>query len=140
MRILRILIALVLVAAAAAGVLVWQWYREPLPLPQNPFEFDVRSGATLSAVARQLQDAGALPRALALVALARIEGVDRTIKAGSYEIEQGITLPQLLAKLTQGDVTQSTLTIVEGATFADLKRVLGDTKELVRSVLDLPEA
>ena len=59
-----------------------------------------------------------------LIALARVKGVDRTIKAGSYEVGEGITLPQLLAKLTQGDVTQSSLTIVEGTTFADLMRSL----------------
>ena len=140
MRIVRILLALIFAAGAAAGTLAWHWYRPPLALPQSPFAFEVRSGATLSAVARQLQDAGALPRALALVVLARFDGVDRAIKAGSYEIEQGITLPQLLAKLTQGDVTQSALTVVEGTTFAELKRMLSDSKELTRTVLDLPDA
>jgi hypothetical protein len=34
-----------------------------------------------------------LPHPLALVALARYRGVDRAIKAGSYEIETGVTLP-----------------------------------------------
>ena len=57
-----------------------------------------------------------------------MRGVDRAIKAGSYEIETGITLPQLLAKLTQGDVTQTALTIVEGATFADMRRALRDER------------
>ena len=46
----------------------------------------------------------------------------------------------LLAKLTQGDVTQTSLTIVEGATFAELKRALRDNPQVVKSVIDLPDA
>ena len=73
----------------------------------RPYDFEVRGGASLASVARQLRDGGVLPHPAALTALARLRGVDRTIKAGNYEIEQGVTLPQLLAKLTQGDVTQT---------------------------------
>ena len=60
------------------------------------------------------------PTEHALVVLARLQRADRAIKAGNYEIAAGITLPQLLDKLTQGDVTQTGLTIVEGSTFAEL--------------------
>jgi len=138
MRLVRVV--LLLLAAALAGVagVAWTWYRTPLALPASPFDFEVRSGASLSAVARELQARGALPHPLALIALARYDAVDRAIKAGSYEIESGITLPQLLAKLTQGDVTQTAITFVEGATFADLRRVLRETPEVSATVLDLP--
>ena len=140
MRVAKIL--LLLLAAALVGVagVAWTWYRTPLTLPATPYDFEVRSGATLSAVARALGDAGVLPHPLALVALARYRGVDRAMKAGSYEIDTGITLPGLLAKLTQGDVTQSAVTIVEGATFADMKRTLRETPDIASTVLDLPDA
>ena len=75
-----------------------------------------------------------------MVALARAKGVDRVIKAGSYEVETGITLPQLLSQLTQGDVMHSSLTIVEGTTVAELKRLLADTPELAHTVIELPDA
>ncbi|HSV20976.1 MAG TPA: endolytic transglycosylase MltG [Casimicrobiaceae bacterium] len=129
-----------LIAAGSLTALAWYWYRTPLALPRAPFDFEVRSGATLGAVARQLNAAGVVPHPVALIALGRLESVDRSIKAGSYEIEAGITLPQLLAKLTQGDVTQTSLTIVEGATFAELKRALRDNPQVVKSVIDLPDA
>jgi UPF0755 protein len=77
---------------------------------------------------------------LALVALARWQGVDRAIKAGNYELHSGITLPQLLSKLTQGDVTQTSLTVVEGATFADFVKTLRDSRDVTRSLVDLPDA
>src|SRR4030095_6186061 len=139
MRIVKLL--LLLAAAALVGVagVAYTWYRTPLALPSTPYDFKVKRGATLSAVARGLADKGVLPHPLALVVLARWRGVDRTIKAGSYEIDAGITLPTLLDKLTQGDVTQTAVTIVEGATFADMKRTLRETSEIANTALDLPE-
>ena len=125
-RILAVFVVL-LTSVVATGFLVGShWLAQPLPLPQSPFEFEVKSGASLSSVARELTAAGVLPHRLTLVLLARWRNEDRAIKAGHYEIEAGTTLPGLLAQLTQGDVTQTSVTIVEGSTFAELKQVLRD--------------
>ena len=140
MRIVKILLLFIVAALVGVAGVAWTWYRTPLTLPATPYDFEVKSGATLTAVARALHESGVLPHPLALVALARFQGVDRTIKAGSYEIDAGITLPELLAKLTQGDVTQTALTLVEGATFADVKRALREIPEVANTVLDLPDA
>jgi len=139
-RLARLAAVAALLAAVAAGVLLWAWLFRPLALPQTPFAFEVRPGATLSSVARELAGAGLVPHPAALVALARAKGVDRTIKAGSYEVEEAVTLPQLLAMLTQGDVTQMSFTIVEGSTFADVKRALAADPQVKNTVLDLPDA
>src|SRR6266545_3697688 len=112
---LRAFGVLAIAAGASFAGAAW-WLAQPLPLPTTPFEFDVKTGATLKSVARELAAQGVLPSDLPLVALARWRGVDRTIKAGNYEIAAGITLPHLLDKLTQGDVTQLALTIVEKET------------------------
>jgi UPF0755 protein len=111
-----------------------------LPLPSSPFAFDVKPGASLKSVARELTGAGILPHELPLVALARLEQVDRSIKAGNYEIVAGITLPRLLDKLTQGDVTQAALTVVEGSTFAELAAALASNPAILKNVLSLPES
>ena len=138
-RIARYLaLSLLLLVSASAGM-AWWTVMKPLALPQSPYEFDVTPGMTLSAVARELQGAGVLPQAWPMIALARLSGVDRTIKAGSYEIENGITLRQLLGRLTQGDVTQTSFAIIEGATFADVKRALRDGGQVKNTVLDLPD-
>jgi len=138
-RALLALLGLALIAGAAVAALAWHGYHAPLPLPRAPYDFEVRAGTTLAGVAHQLGDAGVLRYPLALVALARVQHVDRSIKAGSYEIDAGITLPQLLAKLTQGDVTQTALTIVEGTTFADLRRALRSNPHVAKTVIDLPD-
>ena len=139
-RIAALVVVLLVAALAVAAALGVAWYRRPLPLPHTPYDFDVRAGASLASVARSLQADGVVPRAEALTVLARLRRVDRAIKAGSYEIEQGITLPGLLAKLTQGDVTQTAITIVEGTTFRQLKRALHDNPEVAHQADGLSDA
>ena len=134
----HVALALMLIAVAMAGI-AWWTVLKPLTLPRSPYEFDVKSGMSLSAVARELQGADVLPHAFPMIALARLSGVDRAIKAGSYEIETGITLRQLLGRLTQGDATQTSFAIIEGTTFADVRRALRDGGEVRNTVLDLPD-
>lgn len=59
-----------------------------------------------------------------LVLLARLQGRDTQIKAGSYEIENGITPLALIDKLTRGDVTMQELSIPEGWTFRQFRAAL----------------
>ena len=139
-RLVRIAALVAAALAVAGGYVGWRAYTQPLPLPTSPFAFDVRAGSSLSGVARDLAAAGALPEPWSLIALARWRNADRAIKAGSYEVAAGITLPQLLAKLTQGDVTQKSLVLVEGATFADVRRLLRENPDVRNTVLDLPDA
>jgi len=138
-RLLRRLLLVVAIAALAAAV-VGKWFLErPLVMPKEPWDFEVRAGAKLAGVARELAEAGVIPHPAPLVALARWKGVDRTIKAGNYEFHSGITLSQLLAKLTQGDVAQTSLTVVEGATFAEFVKVLRDSRDVTKGLVDLPQ-
>jgi UPF0755 protein len=138
--VLRRLVALfVLALLAVAAAYAWIT-RHPLPLPEQPYGFTVRAGESLRAVARALTGAGVLPADWTLVALARIKGVDRTIKAGNYEIPAGTTLAGLLAKLTQGDATQTSFTIVEGWSWRDLREALRTEPDVAKTVLELSES
>jgi UPF0755 protein len=142
-RLLRVVLVLVLLALAAgaggAAIAMW-WLGRPLPIGPQGYNFDVRQGTSLRAVARDLAAAGVLPHEYALVALARWRGVDRSIKAGNYDVPEGTTLRRLLDRLTQGDVMMTALTLVEGSTFADLKRALASHPGVSKTVLDLPDA
>ena len=81
-----------------------------------------------------------LPAEWPLVALARVRGVDRTIKAGNYEISEGVTLPGLLDRLTQGEIIETALTIVEGSTFGELKAALAADTDIVKHAGSLTDA
>jgi len=135
-RVVWLIAGVLVVAAAAYAWAAWH----PLPLPQPSYAFDVTPGATLRSVAHELRGAGVIPAEWVLVALARARGTDRAIKAGNYEIASGITLTRLLAKLTQGDMTQRALTIVEGWTFRDLRDALKGDTDVRNTIGDLPDA
>ena len=139
-RAFRAVVWLLLFAAVGSAALVYALLTRPLALPASPWTFSVRPGSSLSAISRELADAGVLPHPAVLAIYGRVRGEDRAIKAGSYEIEQGIKLPALLAKLTQGDVTQTALTIAEGSTFAELKQALRDNPQVAKTIVDLPNA
>ena len=132
--------AIALIAVGVATAAFGWWLLQPLPLPASPFAFDVKAGATLKSVARDLVGAGVMRHELPLVALARVARVDRSIKAGNYEIAAGITLPRLLDKLTAGDVTQTALTVVEGSTFAEFAAAINANPGVMKTVLALPAA
>jgi peptidoglycan lytic transglycosylase G len=133
------LVVLGVALGAAVGAIAW-WLDRPLPLPTSPYAFDVHPGASLRTVARELAVAGVVPDERVLVALARWRGVDRAIKAGNYEFGTGITLGDLLARLTQGEVTQVALTVVEGSTFADMRAVLAASPAVTRTAPELSDA
>jgi UPF0755 protein len=138
--VLRRLFALIVLALLACAAAYWWVTRQPLPLPEQPFGFTVHSGASLRSVAHELTAEGVLPADWTLVALARLERADRTIKAGNYEFPAGTTLSTLLSKLTQGDVTQTSFTIVEGWSLRDLRAALRIENDVGKRVVDLPDA
>ena len=137
---MRYVVGLVVLALAVCGSAYWWAIAEPLHLPASGYAFDVKPGATLRSVARDLTAAGVLPADWTLVALARATRADRNIKAGNYAIDAPTTLAGLLAKLTQGDVTQSSLAVVEGWTFRELKEALRNDDKIVKRSIDLPDA
>jgi UPF0755 protein len=120
----RLALLTLLVILAAAGSYWWVAIRS-LPLPQPEFSFSVKPGATLRSVAHELTRNGLLAADWTLVLLGRAASA-------------GTTLAGLLRKLTQGDVTQSSFTIVEGWNFRDLQVALKANPNIVVSVSDLP--
>jgi UPF0755 protein len=134
-------VLLAVAAAALAALAGARWYLDrALPLPSSPFDFEVPAGATLGQVARDLTAAGVLPHPAPLVALARVRSADRAIKAGNYEFVQGITLPGLLARLTQGEVTQVAITFAEGTTLRDLREALRARGDVAQETAALTDA
>lgn len=134
----RLLLLGLLGAAAFSGWLAWFAFAAvPLKVnPQGVIDFDIRPGLGLKGAAQVMADAGVdfVPWQFAL--LGRLTGMDRGIKAGSYEIEAaaaggiGITPWDLLKKLTAGDVTQAEIVFVEGKSFRELRQKLNDHPDL----------
>ena len=56
--------------------------------------------------------------------MGKILRVEGAIKAGSYEIDRGVSLLELLRKLTRGDVSLTEIAFIEGWTFRQMRERL----------------
>lgn len=119
----RAIQAVALAGLIALGWLAWFAYT-PLDLRASPLDFNIRAGSGLKAVSRQLEEAGVLAPAWRFTLLARLLGSASRIKAGSYEVESGVTPLRLLEKLTRGDVSQADIVFIEGWNFRQLRAAL----------------
>lgn len=99
----------------------------PLPVPEEGTTLVVSPGENLKRVAGQLQRRGLLDKPLYLVLLGRYLGLDAHIKAGEFQLAAGVSPQALLTQLSQGQVVQHNLTLIEGETFkAMMKRLAAD--------------
>ncbi|MFZ2509279.1 MAG: endolytic transglycosylase MltG [Steroidobacteraceae bacterium] len=121
MKRLRLRVALVVILLAVAWIGLRQyeaaWLSSPIEALQQPVVFRLVDGASLSAVAGQLQDAGWLEQPRIWVRHAKRSGVTTRIKAGEYLLRPGTTPAGLLRQFVSGEVLLHTLTIPEGWTF-----------------------
>lgn len=110
----------VFVVTLLGGVFAWI-VLSPIRLESSPIEFHIASGSGLRSVARQIGEAGAPVHPWAFIALGKLLRAETSVKAGSYEIESGITPLMLMKKLTRGDVTQTEVAFIEGWTFRQMR-------------------
>jgi UPF0755 protein len=113
----RLGVAAVLAAAVAAAAWTALFCLRPLEPPRIPFDFTVKSGASLKSVARNLADEGLLPEAQTFWILGRVLGKAGSVQAGTYRLNSAVTPLDLLEKLASGDVLPIEISLVEGATF-----------------------
>ncbi len=83
---------------------------------QGSFLFTVQSGQTFSQTSKQLYALGVLNSDFDIRVYARLSGKADQIKAGEYQLENGITALGLLDKLVSGDVYYQRVRILEGWT------------------------
>jgi UPF0755 protein len=144
-RFLLAVFLLISVAVLGTGGWALWWVYHPLRLPAPTVDLSIEPGTLPRGVAQAVKDAGVDVRPDLLYLWFRFSGQDRAIKAGSYELETGITPHALLAKLARGEETLRAVTLVEGWTFRQFRAALAkedvlkpDTKGLAdEAVMDL---
>jgi UPF0755 protein len=119
--------------AAAA----WWWLDHPAQLASSPLELEIEPGQGAQGVAAAVHAAGAPFHPGLLHAWFRLSGQDRNIKAGSYELVQGVTPRSLLQTLVQGNTTMASVTLIEGWTFREVRQALGKAGHLKAQTSDL---
>lgn len=120
-----ILVALfVLLAGALAAAYAWRDLHTPVPVGAAGVTVTVPAGSSLRAVARQLQRAGLLRHPLLFVAWARYQGLDHSVRAGEYRVEEALSPVELLDRLLSPGQAVRWVTVPEGYTAAQLAILL----------------
>lgn len=124
-RFLLLVFALIVIGAGAAAI-YWQRSTAVMRAPgpnEQPVELTVKPGATVRAVLAELETRGAMSDRRAVELQLRVRGWPQ-VKTGRYEIPAHASPDQILEQLEQGRVVLEALTIVEGWTFADMRRAM----------------
>ena len=118
-----------LATAVVAGAIAW-WLQSPLPLATASAELSVEAGMTPKDVAQGWVAAGVHVPPWALYEWFRWSGQAKRIRAGSYEVETGVTPRSLLEKMVRGDETLLTARIIEGWTVRQMRAALAQAPQL----------
>ena len=116
----------------ALGIGAWGlwWVHQPLSMKTDSVDLPVEPGTTPRGIAQQVANAGVDVPAPLLYWWFRISGQDRQIRAGSYELERGITPKKLLNILVRGEEATRSLVLVEGWNFRQVRAALAKAEQL----------
>lgn len=134
-----LLLAFILALLAAIAGAVWFTVHH-IPMRSDHVVFSVPAGASLRGAAQAIESAGIDLPAWQLELLGRVLGRSSKIKAGSYEVQPGLTAIALLDKLTRGDVTQGEIVLVEGKTFRQFRAMVNENPDLAHDSMKLTDA
>jgi len=138
----RLKLFVLAVAAAVLGFCGWLfWFAlSPIELGASPLDFSIRQGSTLRSATRQLVEAGVPVSEWKFVVLARINGAGGAVKAGSYQVTDGITPLLLIRKLVRGEFAQAEIVFPEGWTFRQMRELMDAHQDLKHDTASLAEA
>jgi UPF0755 protein len=120
------LLLVVLVAAAGA----WFWVSRPLDLAAPSVGAAIEPGTLPREVARLWVDAGVQAPEWALYGWFRASGQAARIRAGNYELTQGMSARDLLRMMVRGDERLATVKLIEGWTFKRFRAELAQSADL----------
>lgn len=120
---LKGLAAMAAVAAAAAGVMFYHLFNLPNERGTE-VQLLIEKGAGSRRVAEQLAEAGVISHPLLFRLAARVSGLDKDLKAGEYVFLPGISMREVLAIISRGEVHYRRLTLPEGLTTARMLELI----------------
>jgi UPF0755 protein len=130
---------IVLVAVLVAGFFYWS--QQPIiKAGSDTIPFTVTAGSGVRGAAQEVAKSGVPVQPLMLEALARISGKASRIKAGSYELEAGMSPQRLIEQLVRGEFAQHSLVVIEGWTFRQMRQAIAENAALKHDTVNLTDA
>lgn len=129
----KLLSLIILMGTITLGFLVWYQYDRflgsPLNISAENSLVEIKKGSNFKQLTKQLREQNILQtdsEALLLRVHARLTETAAKIKAGEYQLEDGMKPDDMLQKFVSGQVLQYQMSIIDGETFkeiiADIKR------------------
>lgn len=135
--------AFVLLFFIAAAGWLWKQYdaflTAPMSVPQGGELIIVKPGMSLNAIAHQLQKTGLIKHSRYFVWMVKQHGEAGRLQAGEYQLEPGMTPPQLLQLIVSGKVHQYAITLVEGITFREMMQQISENPNLDHTLKGLDD-
>jgi len=125
--------------ALGAGAWALWWVNQPLKLPAPSVDLSVEQGTTPRGIAQAVADTGVEVQPQLLYWWFRFSGQDRQIRAGSYELERGLTPRTLLAVLVRGEEATRSVVLVEGWNFRQVRSALAKSEQLKADTMGLTD-
>jgi len=108
---------------------------QPLAL-EKPILFELPAGTPLLELARMFQQRGWLEEPLWLRIHARLHPDEARPHAGTYEIEPGMSVRDILRLMARGEVKTWEIRFVEGVSFREMREVLAGEAHLRQQTRD----
>jgi len=119
------------------GLCGYVWVNSSLNLTADSVDLSIEPGSNPRDVVQQVQQAGVSVNGSLLYWWFRLSGQARQIKAGSYELDRGITPERLLSKLVRGEEALRSVTLVEGWNLRQVREALRKADQLKPITADL---
>ena len=135
-------LAVLAIVGVAAAWGAWRWLDVKLDRPgpsAAATRIQVEPGSRLRAVLGRLQRQGLVRHALAAEVFLRLQGHLPRIQAGLYEITPHESARQIVSQLAEGRVLLSSITIVEGWTFSQMRAELDADPDVQHETRGLPD-
>jgi peptidoglycan lytic transglycosylase G len=132
MRKLLAVLGIAIALAVGGAAIYWQRANALMRAPgphQQALELVVKPGATVRSVLSDLDARGAIGDRRAVELQLRVRGWPK-IKTGRYEIPAQASPQDILRQLVDGRVVLEALTVIEGWTFADMRRAVEEHPQI----------
>lgn len=114
-----VLLSVIILLAAST----W-WVLRPMPLNAASVDVSIEPGQSVKAIAMNAVQSGVDVSPHALYYFFKLSGQSRQIRAGSYEINQGLNAYGFLNKLVRGEENLQYITLVEGWNWRQVRLAL----------------
>ena len=117
----------------AALIAFNQWANKNISLPEN-IVYTLEPGRALSQISSELSDLGVKVDPNLFYMLAKFEGVERSLRAGTYDLPVSSTPKQLIRMFALGEVKLYDFRINEGWSYRDLVKELSQNPNITHTL------